>query len=82
MDPDATLQELLTAIDDGDCDRVQELAEALTGWIANGGYPPKTIGPWNLGYIWHIAIAKAVLTLAPAHVRVVANQKKGESEVS
>ena len=81
MDPDATLADLLTTVEEGECDRVQELTEALNGWIARGGYPPKTIGPWKLGMIWHIAVAKAVLRLARAHVRIVAEQK-GEADVS
>jgi hypothetical protein len=75
MDPDTTLKELLEAVQEGNRDRVQELAEALNDWIANGGYPPKTIGPWKLGQIWHVAMTKSVIKHAKAHVRVVARQK-------
>lgn len=75
MDPDATFRDLLDAVEAGDCDRVTELSETLTGWIAKGGYPPKTLGPWKLGMIWHIAVTKAILRLSKVHVRVVASQK-------
>ena len=77
MDPDAAFTDLFDAVEAGDCDRVSELIEALNGWFANGGYPPKTVGPWKLGMIWHIAVAKAVCRLAKAHVQVVAAQKGG-----
>ncbi len=75
MDPEAAFRELFEAVEAGDCDRVAELSEALNGWVANGGYPPKTLGPWKLGQIWHIAVTKAILRLAKAHVRIVASQK-------
>ncbi len=74
MDPDATLKELLDAVEAGECDRVEELSDALNGWMANGGYPPKTLGPWKLGMVWHTALTKSVIRLAKAHVRVVASQ--------
>ena len=78
MDPDTALREMLEAVEAGDCDRVQELSEALNGWMAKGGYPPKTLGTWKLGLVWHVATTKALCRLARAHVRVVASQKKGE----
>lgn len=78
MDPDAALKDLLDAVEEGDSDRVAELSDALNGWIANGGFPPKTLGPWKLGQIWHIAVTKAILRLAKSHVGVVASQKSGD----
>jgi hypothetical protein len=50
------------------------MADALDGWIANGGSPPKTIGPWKPGQIWHVAMTKTIVKHARAHVRVVARQ--------
>lgn len=78
MDPDTTLKDLLDAVEAGDSDRVAELSEALNGWLAKGGYPPKTLGPWKLGMIWHVAVTKAIRRLAKSHVGVVASQKSGD----
>lgn len=64
MDPDATLRSLLKAVVAGDCEQVRELSEALTTWLDNGGFPPKTIGPWKLGQEWHVATARFVCSLA------------------
>jgi antibiotic biosynthesis monooxygenase (ABM) superfamily enzyme len=81
MDPDITLNELLAAVEAGDCDRVRELADGLKQWLSQGGFPPKTIGRWKLGQIWHVAMTHAVIRHALAHVRVVAKQKQ-HSDVS
>lgn len=78
MDPDAALKELLEAVEAGDCDRVRELADGLKHWLSQGGFPPKTIGTWRLGKVWHVAMAHAVIRHARAHVRVVAAQKGEE----
>ena len=77
MDPDVTLRDLLDAVETGDCDRVEELIDALNAWMSQGGYPPKTLGSSKLGMVWHAAVAKSVLRLAKAHVRIVADQKGG-----
>jgi len=76
MDPDAALKELLEAVEVGDRDRVTELADGLKQWLAQGGYPPKTLGRWKLGQVWHVAMTHAVIRHARAHVRVVAQQKE------
>ncbi len=73
MDPDAALKELLLAVEDGDVDRVEELADGLNHWVARGGFPPRIAGSEQLGPIWHIAVMKAVIKLARAHVRVMAS---------
>ncbi len=78
MDPDIALKEVFEAVEAGDCDQVRESTGAINGWIAQGGYPPQTLGPWKLGLIWHIAVTKAVLRLAKAHVAVVASQAVGD----
>lgn len=75
MDPDAALKELLEAVEAGDTDRVRQLADGLKHWLSQGGFPPKTIGPWKLGQVWHVAMTHAVIRHARAHVRVVASQK-------
>lgn len=76
MDPDAALKELLESVEAGDCDRVTELAAGLKHWLSQGGFPPKTIGPWKLGQIWHVALTHAIVKHARAHVQVVARQKE------
>lgn len=43
MDPDAALKELLLAVEAGDVDRVEELAEGLLNWLQRGGFPLLTI---------------------------------------
>lgn len=64
MDPDATLKSLLEAIVEGDTDTIRELSEALSTWLDNGGFPPKTIGPWKLGQDWHFNVARFICSLA------------------
>jgi hypothetical protein len=82
MDPDAALKELLEAVVAGDCDRVNQLADGLRGWLSPGGYPPKTIGPWRLGQVWHVAMTHAIVKHALAHVRVVARQRKDAADAA
>lgn len=43
MDPDATLEMLLSAIEDKDWEAVAQYAIALHEWIKNGGFPPETV---------------------------------------
>ena len=69
MDPQATLSELLQAVDDRDWDRVDELAEALLHWLERRGFPPLTLGAKSLGHDWHRAIATFVCRLAQSQVR-------------
>ncbi len=80
MDPHAALQDLLIAVQDGDIERVHELSEALTEWMARGGYPPEIIGRSSLGAIWHLAVTKAVIKLAKAQVRIVAAANRETSD--
>ena len=40
MDPAQTLRDLIAAMQAGDAARCRELAAALRGWIARGGYAP------------------------------------------
>lgn len=80
MDPNSALQQLIESVATGDIDRTEDLIAAINGWTACGGFPPDTIGPRSLGTIWHLAVTKAVLKIARAHVRVVAN-KRGTSHV-
>lgn len=77
MDPDATLRDLLSAVEEGDPDQVNELSQALDRWIEQAGYPPKTIGPWKLGMDWHAAMTRCICQLAGVHVRLVHSRKGG-----
>jgi len=74
MDPDASLRDLLEAMEAGDCDQVSELADALANWMSRGGFPPQTIGPSTLGIEWHAAVTTALLKLAKVHVEVIASR--------
>ena len=69
MDPEATLRELLEALQVRAWDRVDELAEALLDWLEKRGFPPLTVGPRELGVEWHRAMATFVCHLARSRVR-------------
>ena len=69
MDPQATLEQLLDAVADRDWDRVDELSDALLGWLKRGGFPPRTLGLESLGPDWHREIATFVSNLAKAEAR-------------
>ena len=69
MDPQASLNELLTAVEDRDWDRIEELADALLHWMEHSGFPPKTLGPESLGKQWHRAVATFVCYAAKSKVR-------------
>ena len=53
MDPDATLRDLLAALEESDLETVTELVQALRTWIEKGGFPPVTLGSPVLGFDWH-----------------------------
>lgn len=42
MDPHANLVDYLRAVNDGDSERIRELADALANWIEKGNYRPDT----------------------------------------
>lgn len=69
MDPNATLRDLLEELKDRNWNRVQELAEALLGWMEKRGFPPITIGPKELGTEWHRTFATFVCHAALGKVR-------------
>ncbi len=69
MDPEATLRELLDAVQARAWDRVDGLAEALLDWLEKRGFPPLTVGPRELGVEWHRAMATFVCHLARSKVR-------------
>ena len=71
MDPQATLEELLQAIDYGDADTFNECCENLAEWLGKGGFAPAM--PTNgLGTNTHFAPFKVVpiTTLATKHWRI------------
>lgn len=44
MDPNQAWSALWTAVEDGDWDRVTEVAEGLLQWLEKGGFPPTITG--------------------------------------
>ena len=69
MDPEATLRELLDAVQASAWDCVDELAEALLDWLEKRGFPPLTVGPRELGVEWHRAVATFLCYVAKSKVR-------------
>ena len=57
MDPQVTWDDLLSAYAEGDWDRVEELAVALTHWLERGGFPPRAVTSSDMGQDWDRAIA-------------------------
>ena len=48
----------------------------VSGEFCTGWYSSKTIGPWKLGQIWHVAMTHAIVKHARTHVKVIAKQKE------
>ena len=80
MDPDATLNELLTAVETGDSATVNELADALEHWLSHAGFPPETIGTGKLGQDWHVEMTRSICQLARIQVVTVAAKLAVEGE--
>ncbi len=59
MDPQATWDQLLSALVERDWDRTEELATALKNWLGAGGFPPVVLGAPDLGPAWERAICRA-----------------------
>ncbi|MFO0966119.1 MAG: hypothetical protein U0793_11125 [Gemmataceae bacterium] len=59
MDPQETWDQLLTAYAEGDWDRIEELATALSEWLRKGGFPPTVLGQPGLGAEFEQALAQA-----------------------
>jgi hypothetical protein len=76
MDPNATLRDLLEALKDRDWDRVQELSQSLLSWMGNGGFPPITMGPKELGNQWHRTFATFVCHAAQGKVRAAHRRRE------
>lgn len=68
MDPNATLSELLAALQERDWDHVEELAALLLDWLQRRGFPPTTVGPESLGQQWHRAVATFICRAAQSKV--------------
>lgn len=64
MDPDATLHDLLDALDETDWDAVCELSQALLTWLQHKGFPPVTLGSPSLGDDWHRMLTRCVCQTA------------------
>lgn len=74
MDPQATLRDLLAALEDRDWDRIDELSEALLQWMERGGFPPQTLGSDKLGKQWHRTVATFVCYAAASKSRDAAKR--------
>jgi len=74
MDPDATLRDLLDALEEADWDSICELSRALLAWMKHNGFPPTTLGSQALGPDWHRTLTKAVCR--EALIRAEAIRKK------
>lgn len=59
MDPQATWDQLLSAYAEGDWDRIEELALALSEWLRKGGFPPTVLGQTGLGAEFDQALTQA-----------------------
>ena len=69
MDPQATLNALLEALEESDWDTARELALALQNWLDRDGFPPVTLGAKSLGREWHAAMALLSCDMAMARAR-------------
>ena len=69
MDPDATLRELLQAVQARAWNRVDELAGALLDWLEKRGFPPIVVGTRDLGVEWRRTMATFVCHLAQSKMR-------------
>lgn len=76
MDPQASLHDLLTALEERDWDRIDELCEALLHWMERGGFPPQTIGSENLGKQWHRTVATFVCYAAASTSRDATKRRR------
>ncbi|MDA1166430.1 MAG: hypothetical protein O3B13_25320 [Planctomycetota bacterium] len=77
MDPQATLRELLEALEQSNWDAVLELSQALLTWIQHEGFPPVILGSESLGPEWHRQITNSVCRAAL--LRAKAARKKSRS---
>ena len=76
MDPDAAMKDLLDAVHVRDWDRVDELAEGLLSWMEKRGFPPTTLGPKELGRVWHRALATFVCYAAQTKAQDARKRRK------
>lgn len=80
MDAEATLRDLLAALEDHDWDRIDELTEALLQWMERGGFPPQTLGSPKLGKQWHRTIATFICHAAASKSRDAAKRRRRKEE--
>ena len=80
MDPQAAWDQLLCAYAEGDWDRTEELALALSEWLRKGGFPPTVLGQEALGPEFDRALANAGcdFILEVFRTRWTAAEVKGE----
>lgn len=80
MDPQATLRDLLAAVEVRDWDRIDELSDALLQWMERGGFPPQTLGSPKLGKRWHQAVASFVCYAAASKSKDAAKRRRRREE--
>ena len=69
MDPNATWQQLLDALEASDWDTAGEFAEELLTWLLKGGFPPVVFPERRLGDEWSRALARLTCELVLAEPR-------------
>jgi hypothetical protein len=81
MDPQATWEQLLEAVNDRDEAQMDTLAVALLEWLKNRGTPPVTIGARKLGVSWHNAVAQFVCYLVKSRQRKSRERRKRQKQL-
>lgn len=60
MDPQQAWTNLCNALDDDDYWAAREAADALSGWLRKGGFPPVTLGDHSAGNQKDAAICRLI----------------------
>ena len=80
MDPDATLELMLTAYHESNWNEATEHAEAILVWLRGGGFAPKlTVGIERNNLLFDFDHEWLNRTVADALVRVVMNKSRHNS---
>ena len=77
MDPQTTWNELLQAWSSRKWEAVIELSQALLGWLADGGFPPETQLPNEVGADWNREIAFAACQFARQRAQQAIEDSQG-----
>jgi len=69
MDPNATWQQLLDALEASDWDAAAEFAQVLLTWLLKRGFPPVVFPDRRIGDEWNRAFARFTCELVLAEPR-------------